>query len=308
MRFQCGQSTIAALLMATALLFSAALEARADLPAKAIDVAKKPTYTENEFRCMALVLWHEGGSSFATLEELKLMGHTILVRSRAKDWYQRRDWGSPDICTVVHKKDNGVCQYTYYCTRHAHEAPVSDHLWKRVNARTRVAGAHPTARGLWNRTKRAAREVLGGWTPQGALALADTYVHKCSTKFAPPGCSPRLVDSQVAKCWFALEEVLIPGQAPVPANWKHVYYRRKTLAEVKAAINSTPPACTSDDARMSRRLRHEVTIVHEAEQDWIDHPDRSPLVAQTQHERRAQEKRHEHTRRHFRRHRRHRRH
>ncbi|MDE2021867.1 MAG: hypothetical protein KGI71_03050 [Patescibacteria group bacterium] len=278
-----------------ALCFSMTFNVRAALP-DAVKVPTRPAYSENEFKCMALALWHEGGSTFATQEELKLMAHTVIVRSRAKDWYQRRDWGGPDICSVVHKKEHGVCQYSYYCTRHATESPVPGYLWGELKASILSPVGQPTARDLWERAKRAAREVLDGWTPTDEMVRADTYLHKCSTQFAPPDCSPRLVASQVAKCWFALEQVLIPGQSPVPADRKHVYYRRKTFEEVKSSITAAPPECGSSDEDERRRLTHEVSIVHEAQREWIDHPDRPPVVQRPEHEKRGGKKHKRHAR------------
>lgn len=241
------------------------------------ETAPKPAFTQREFQCAVRAAWNEGGSTFATLEEQILMIHTMVVRLHTRDWYHRRDWQNEHdqtLCGVIYKRfilGNGrvLCQYTFTCPGYLNENP-----YEFVTPAACTANADRCA--LAKRSILAATIVLkDGWTPDGEMARADTYWSKCGNLLGKADCTKHELRVYKASsgvfCWFDLEEKLIPGQLPVPEAWQNTYYRALTLDEVRANIHAVPESCTDSLGK--------VRIVHEAQREWLDNPDRPPVVA-----------------------------
>lgn len=205
-------------------------------------------YTDREIACVADALYMEGGSIKATTDELRTMAHTIKVRAETDTLWARKDWGGPDLCSVVRwkiGKKRKVCQYSFWC-RSKREIrrfrnPIA--VLARAVLGYRDEEYYPGNRirvtydELWLRGWYAAYAVFGDpvakrWKPGGDLHLADTYQHWCSSlKYHLPSCKEALVSSPRSKCWFALGNVETDTQLS-ELHRLHIYYRSIEAGEV----------------------------------------------------------------------------
>src|SRR3989344_4923689 len=243
------------------------------------------TYSEEEYKCVAKALWFEYGSTAGkrlkkktevAREELRLIAHSIVVRGQASHWYNRKDWGGPNLCDVIKKKTGGVCQYSYMCTSAVREQPIPGNLWetlieaitapiKSVIETTKEKAAdikamiqqNLTDREKWEEVKRAARDPLKyrgtkqsapppqPWDPPQQYAATDTYQESCSEPaYYADTCDERIVSGPRSKCYFALEGVLLE-RGQLPAGRRHTFYRRVPIGEVRGKIREEQPAtCT----------------------------------------------------------------
>ena len=232
--------------------------------------ASARTYSEKEIKCAVRAVYHELGSSMIKKDpvseavyqrELRLAVHSFKVRTETNNSFLRNDWGGPDLCSVLAKKIGSTKRYQYSYRNQPHKDPIKKGSWDYLTndlmrgVRTLVSpiigvtnkaveAVKDTVRekifeiDLWKRSQDAAYDVLRrGWTPEGELARADTYWHKCLLEeFRPEsgiGCGRLNLAKGQNLCWYLIDQVVIPGQSPIRPQQYHVFSRSVTLDEAK---------------------------------------------------------------------------
>jgi hypothetical protein len=248
------------------------------------DVRAASAYSDQESECVAKAVWHEGGSTGTSLNELRLMVHSIKMRGLTKDWYYRNSWGGPHLCHVTSRPR----QYSYRQFPHKDPFKKPDMWSPRVLMEMLVAqfssktkktdeqkASEERTFARIHAAKTATKDVLSGvYIPPHNLKEATTYKHKCMSDIDFDGkdsCHPRLKkESDASKCYFRYALVMLDGQTPVNPEQRHIFYRAKTLEEARVSIQETPPPICTKAART-------VEIVRAGWQEWIGNPDRKPV-------------------------------